>query len=69
MTDDIERKFTQDLTIWLKVCEGLEPPKSVPRQHRDGWFQRRAEEIAKKVFHSYRLTPRPFDHFTGERKD
>jgi hypothetical protein len=59
MADDIKRDFTRDLAIWLTVCKGLEPPKSVPRQNRDGWYQSRAEEIAEQVFRVYelRLTP------------
>ena len=56
MADDIKRDFTHSLTIWLTTSKGIEPPKSVPRQNRDGWYRNKAAEIADKVFRAYDVT-------------
>jgi hypothetical protein len=59
MDDNIKRDFTHALQIWLTVSKGLEPPKTVARQNRDGWYKGRAEEIAEKVFRTYEIRLRP----------
>lgn len=52
-------RFTLALTIWLKVNKQIEPPKSVHRLNRDGWYSSRAQELAANVFRSYDVTVKP----------